>query len=212
MRLASRTASTARLLTFGGRATRSLRRGSRWRFSSMAAAGRLGRVGSTLGPTCWQSWQGASQLQSLWIIPTAAVSYSTGRSCLTAAIPMDNPCCSCELTRDGGLRKGWVVLAVNYRKVWPSAPIQTTERTHTCPLPTLAAAIVAVTTRAAQHSTLAVPPPSAACTGTPSPRAFIFSVENAVCEDSYRCQCRRNRLLRSLPTLTSFIILTDSVL
>ena len=47
--------------------------------------------------------------------------------------------------------------------------------------------------------------------GTPSPRAFIFSVENAACnKDSYRRQCRRNRLLRSLPTLTSVIILTDS--
>ena len=47
---------------------------------------------------------------------------------------------------------------------------------------------------------------------TPSPRAFIFSVENAVCEDSRRRQCRRNRLLSSLPTLTSVRILTDSVL
>ena len=36
-------------------------------------------------PTC-------SQLQSLWTIPTAAVR-------LTAAIPMDNPYCSCKLTR-----------------------------------------------------------------------------------------------------------------
>ena len=35
---------------------------------------------------------------------------------------------------------------------------------------------------------------------TPSPCAFIFSVQNAVCKDSYRLQCRRNRLLRSLPT------------
>ena len=38
----------------------------------------------------------------------------------------------------------------------------------------------------------------------PSPRAFIFSVENAVCEDSYRRQCRRNRLLRSLPVSGTF--------
>ena len=49
-------------------------------------------------------------------------------------------------------------------------------------------------------------------TRTPSPRAFIFSVENAVCKDSYRRPCRRNRLLRSLPPLTSVRILTDSVL
>ena len=59
-------------------------------------------------------------------------------------------------------------------------------------------------------------PAAAACQAmqseTPSPRAFIFSVENAVCKDSYRCKCRRNRLLRSLPTLTSVRILTDSVL
>ena len=40
---------------------------------------------------------------------------------------------------------------------------------------------------------------------------FIFS-ENAAYKDSYRRQCRRNRLLRSLPTLTSVRILTDSVL
>ena len=47
--------------------------------------------------------------------------------------------------------------------------------------------------------------------GTPSPRACIFSGENAVCKDSYKRQCRRNRLLRSLPTLASARILTDSV-
>ena len=47
---------------------------------------------------------------------------------------------------------------------------------------------------------------------TPSPRSFIFSVENAACKDSYRCKCRRNRILRSLPTLASVRILTDSVL
>ena len=35
------------------------------------------------------------QLQSLWIIPTAAVSQHD----LTAAIPVDNPCCSCKPTR-----------------------------------------------------------------------------------------------------------------
>ena len=49
-------------------------------------------------------------------------------------------------------------------------------------------------------------------TETPSPRTFIFSAENSVCKHSYRRQCRRNRLLRSLPTLTSVRILTDSVL
>ena len=38
---------------------------------------------------------------------------------------------------------------------------------------------------------------------TGSSRAFIFSVENAVCKGSRRRQCRRNRLLRSLPILTS---------
>ena len=47
---------------------------------------------------------------------------------------------------------------------------------------------------------------------TPSPRSFIFSVENAACKDSYRCKCRRNSLLRPLPTLTSVRILTDIVL
>ena len=48
--------------------------------------------------------------------------------------------------------------------------------------------------------------------GTPSPRAFIFSAEKAVCKDSYGRQCRRNRLLRPLPTLAPVRILTDSVL
>ena len=48
--------------------------------------------------------------------------------------------------------------------------------------------------------------------GGRGPHMFIFSIENAVCEDSYTCKCRRNRLLRSLPTLTSVRILTDSVL
>ena len=48
--------------------------------------------------------------------------------------------------------------------------------------------------------------------GTPSPHTFIFSVENDVRKDSYRRHWRRNRLLRSLPTLTSVRILTDSVL
>ena len=43
-----------------------------------------------------------------------------------------------------------------------------------------------------------------------SPRAFVLSLENAVCEDSCRCKCRRNRLLRSLPPLPSVRILTDS--
>ena len=52
----------------------------------------------------------------------------------------------------------------------------------------------------------------------PSPRAFIFLCrERAACEDSHRRQCRRNRLLRSLPrallirslpALTSVRILT----
>ena len=40
------------------------------------------------------------QPQSLWIIPTAAVSYNTCSASahkLTAAIPMENPYCSCEL-------------------------------------------------------------------------------------------------------------------
>ena len=41
---------------------------------------------------------------------------------------------------------------------------------------------------------------------------FFFSVENAVCKDSYRRQCRRNGLLKSLPTMTSARILTVSVL
>ena len=45
---------------------------------------------------------------------------------------------------------------------------------------------------------------------TPRPHTLIFSMENAVCKDSYRCKCRRNRLLRSVPT--SLRILTDSVL
>ena len=43
---------------------------------------------------------------------------------------------------------------------------------------------------------------------TGSPRAFIFSVENAVCKDSYRLQRRRNRLpnrRNRLPTLTSVV-------
>ena len=40
----------------------------------------------------------------------------------------------------------------------------------------------------------------------------MLSVENAVCKDSYRRQCRCNRLLGSLPALTSVRILTDSVL
>ena len=52
--------------------------------------------------------------------------------------------------------------------------------------------------------------PNTGTAATPSPRTFIFSVEVAVCEDSHRRQCRRNRLLGSLPTLTSVRILTDS--
>ena len=48
--------------------------------------------------------------------------------------------------------------------------------------------------------------------GTPSPRAFIFSVENAVCKEFCRRQGRRNRRLRSLSTLTSVRVLTDSIL
>ena len=44
---------------------------------------------------------GASQLHSLWIIPTAAVS----ESWLTAALPVDNPYCSCKLTRSCGRRR-----------------------------------------------------------------------------------------------------------
>ena len=54
--------------------------------------------------------------------------------------------------------------------------------------------------------------PKTRVAGTPSPRAFTFSVENAACKDSYRRQCRRSRFLRSLPTLTSVRILTDSAL
>ena len=81
------------------------------------------------------------QLQSLWRIPTAAVSLTLsfcraqgtagggttlalqpmpttadkftpepeddGESWLTAAIPMENPCCSCRLTRRRRRRRGW---------------------------------------------------------------------------------------------------------
>ena len=56
--------------------------------------------------------------------------------------------------------------------------------------------------------------------GTLRPHTFIVSIEtlyradkdSSVCEDSYRCQSRRNRILRSLPTLASVRTLTDSVL
>ena len=47
---------------------------------------------------------------------------------------------------------------------------------------------------------------------SPAHACFIFSVDNAVCKESCRRQCRRNRLLRSLPALPSVRIRTDSVL
>ena len=42
--------------------------------------------------------------------------------------------------------------------------------------------------------------------------AFIFSLENAVCKDSYRRQCREWPEKPIAPALTSVIILTDGVL
>ena len=42
--------------------------------------------------------------------------------------------------------------------------------------------------------------------GTPSPRAISFSVENAVCKDSHRRQCRCNRLLRSQKNAVSILV------
>ena len=43
---------------------------------------------------------GGLQLQFLWIIPTATVSPRRESWWLTAAIPVDNPYCSCKLTHD----------------------------------------------------------------------------------------------------------------
>ena len=54
--------------------------------------------------------------------------------------------------------------------------------------------------------------PQIMTTGVPSPLAFIFSVENAGCKDSYRRQCRRNRLLTSPRHCRLVRILTYSVL
>ena len=61
------------------------------------------------------------------------------------------------------------------------------------------------TTRTPPSQNVCLPPP-------PTGNAFIFSLENAVCKDSYRRQCREWPEKPIAPTWMSVRILTDSVL